>query len=141
MSPGVTYADVDRRIEIISGLPEQSSEVRRVSDLRPLPFVVLLGEPGMGKSTVFEREARLANASVLKVRGFIRLELPPPLSSFFSTASTNIAPTAARQTKRTLSLPRSRTFTPRIGAYPVGLKTGEKKLTSNRFRVPPTAHP
>jgi hypothetical protein len=50
-------AEVDRRVQVIDGSEDQRDSIRRVSDLRPAPFVVLLGEPGIGKSTVFGVEA------------------------------------------------------------------------------------
>jgi hypothetical protein len=59
------HADIDRRIEVIDG-PKGS--VRHVSDLRALPFVVLLGEPGIGKSTVLEDEAAHEGLHIIKVR-------------------------------------------------------------------------
>jgi hypothetical protein len=64
--PGL--ATIDRRVEVIAGSDDQRASIRRVSDLRPLPFVVLLGEPGIGKSTVLDAEAAREGAPVLKVR-------------------------------------------------------------------------
>jgi len=64
--PGV--AAIDRRVEVIDGSDEQRASIRRVSELRPLPFVVLLGEPGIGKSTVLDVEAAREGAPVFKVR-------------------------------------------------------------------------
>jgi hypothetical protein len=61
-------ATIDRRVEVIDGTADQRALIRRVSDLRPLPFVVLVGEPGIGKSTVFDVEAAREGAPVLKVR-------------------------------------------------------------------------
>jgi hypothetical protein len=60
------HADIDRCIEVIDG--QKDGSVRRLSDLRGLPFVVLLGEPGIGKSTVLEDEAALEGLRVIKVR-------------------------------------------------------------------------
>lgn len=59
---------IDRRIEVIDGPKDNQGAFRRVSDLRVLPFVVLLGEPGIGKSTVLETEAAHEGVPVLKVR-------------------------------------------------------------------------
>jgi hypothetical protein len=53
----IGVAAIGRRVEVIDGSDDQRASIRRVSDLRPLPFVVLLGEPGTGKSTVFDVEA------------------------------------------------------------------------------------
>jgi hypothetical protein len=65
--PNLAAADIDRRIKIIDG--EKNDYAReRVSDLRDLPFVVLLGEPGIGKSTVLKSEAAKENAPVSTVR-------------------------------------------------------------------------
>jgi hypothetical protein len=62
---------IDRRVEVIDGSDDQRASIRRVSELRPLPFVVLLGEPGIGKSTVFDAEAAREGAPVFKVRKLI----------------------------------------------------------------------
>jgi len=64
-------APIDRRVEVIAGSDDQRASIRRVSDLRPLPFVVLLGEPGIGKSTVLDAEAAREGAPVLKVRKLV----------------------------------------------------------------------
>lgn len=63
-----TIAVIDRRVEVIDGARNDQNAIRRVSDLRALPFVVLLGEPGIGKSTVLEGEAAREGGPVLKVR-------------------------------------------------------------------------
>jgi hypothetical protein len=65
---GGTLADINRCVQVIDGTADQQVAIRRVSDLRPFPFVVLLGEPGIGKSTVFDIEAAREGAPVLKVR-------------------------------------------------------------------------
>jgi len=44
-------AVIDRRIQVVNGTAEQKASFRQVSDLRQIPFVVLLGEPGIGKSS------------------------------------------------------------------------------------------
>ena len=62
--PGVPT--IDRRVEVIDGSDDQRASIRRISELRPLPFVVLLGEPGIGKSTVLDVEAAREGAPVLK---------------------------------------------------------------------------
>src|SRR5437899_3135539 len=67
--PGV--ATIDRRVEVVEGSTDQRAAIRQVSDLRTLPFVVLLGEPGIGKSTIFDIEAAREGAPVLKVRGLM----------------------------------------------------------------------
>lgn len=64
-------AMVDRRVQIVEGIDNGADAVRRVSDLRPHPFVVLLGEPGIGKSTVLRAEAELAGTRCATVREMI----------------------------------------------------------------------
>ena len=54
--PTLIAADIDRRVKVIDGEGKDNRTVERVSDLRSMPFVVLLGEPGIGKSTVLARE-------------------------------------------------------------------------------------
>jgi len=66
-----SFAFIDRRIELLEGPDNQKSLIRRVSDLRKLPFVVLLGEPGIGKSTVLKNEAAEEGASLTSVRELI----------------------------------------------------------------------
>lgn len=63
-----SLASIDRRVKVLTGSADQRASVRWVSQLRPLPFVVLLGEPGIGKSTVFGMEAGYERVPVLKVR-------------------------------------------------------------------------
>lgn len=64
-------ASVDRRVKVLKGVPEDAPPVLHVSDLRRYRYVVLVGEPGMGKSTVLAREAEAAETRVLTVRAFI----------------------------------------------------------------------
>ena len=61
-------ADIDRRVKVIDGEGKGDRSIERVSDLRAMPFVVLLSEPGIGKSTVLAREAANEGASVISVR-------------------------------------------------------------------------
>src|SRR5262249_39653079 len=61
-------AQIDRRVQVVDPSAGYEGVIRKVSDLRAFPFVVLLGEPGMGKSTVLEAEATLDGTSVLTVR-------------------------------------------------------------------------
>jgi len=61
-------ADIDRRVKVLDGDGSDDRTIERVSDLRAMPFVVLLGEPGIGKSTVLAREAASEGASVISVR-------------------------------------------------------------------------
>jgi hypothetical protein len=64
-------AVIDRRIEVVEGSDEQKRTISRVSQLRGLPCVVLLGEPGSGKTTVLQSEARRQDTAAIKVRALI----------------------------------------------------------------------
>src|ERR1039457_238709 len=66
--PSSVAADIDRRVKVIDGSGNGDRSIERVSDLRALPFVVLLGEPGIGKSTVLASEAAREGAPVISVR-------------------------------------------------------------------------
>src|SRR5260370_28690526 len=66
--PNSADADIDRRVKVTVGEGNDDRSIERVSDLRAMPFVVLLGEPGIGKSTVFAREAANEGASVISGR-------------------------------------------------------------------------
>lgn len=59
---------LDRRIEVVSGAAGVSRTYRRMSDLGGAPFVVLLGAPGMGKSTAFALAASADGTQAHKVR-------------------------------------------------------------------------
>ncbi len=70
--PTLPPAPLDQRVKLLTELPVEATPVLRVSDLRAWPHVVLLGEPGMGKSTVLEREAAAAAGTrPLTVRAFV----------------------------------------------------------------------
>ena len=60
---------LDRRVRMVD--EGEDGVEKRVSDLRTEPFVVLLGEPGIGKSRVLEEEAEHAGTSVVTVRDII----------------------------------------------------------------------
>jgi hypothetical protein len=79
---------IDRRLRILEGLPiaaegagtpsdadatqrRSGSTETTVSALRGQPFVVLLGEPGIGKTTVIEAEAKTGGTRAVKVRELI----------------------------------------------------------------------
>lgn len=64
-------AILDRRVALIDGPKALATSIQRVSDLRSHPFIVLLGEPGIGKSTVLEAEAAYAGSRLFKVRELI----------------------------------------------------------------------
>lgn len=79
-------AGIDRRVAIPSADEGRESETRRVSDLRWEPYVVLLGEPGIGKSTVFRIEAEQGGDTVLRVRQLVNGRRPPPGTTLFIDA-------------------------------------------------------
>jgi hypothetical protein len=60
--------DIDRRIRMLGDKERDDGGIARISDLRDLPFVVLLGEPGIGKSTVLAAEAAREELRVVTVR-------------------------------------------------------------------------
>jgi hypothetical protein len=84
--PNASVSVIDRSVEVLDGSVEQRKSVRRVSDLRTFPFVVLLGEPGIGKSTVFGIEAAHEQVPVLKVREFMTEGQPVASTSLFLDA-------------------------------------------------------
>jgi hypothetical protein len=61
---------IDRRVRVLSS-EESDGRTLTVSDLRDRPFLVLLGEPGIGKTTVLNTEAEAEDRSVIKVRELI----------------------------------------------------------------------
>lgn len=69
--PSLPAAPLDRRVEVLACSPTDAQAVNRVSALRAWPFVVMLGEPGMGKSTVLGQEAQAVQAGVVTVRSFL----------------------------------------------------------------------
>ncbi|MFH1796353.1 MAG: hypothetical protein ABIF45_17825 [Pseudomonadota bacterium] len=79
-------AAIDRRVAIHSTDEGRESETRRVSDLRREPFLVLLGEPGIGKSTVFKTEAEQEDGTLLRVRQLVNGRRPPPGATLFLDA-------------------------------------------------------
>lgn len=82
-------APLDRRVQIQN---DGQSEVWPLSALRDRPFLVLIGEPGMGKSTALDHEAQAENGEVITCREAMN---GIPLSGgqrFISTHSTSTAP-------------------------------------------------
>jgi len=73
---------LDRRVEVLSGTKEQMATIQTVSGLRELNYYVLLGEPGVGKSTVFTGEAQAENAVVQSVRDAM-FEEPSGIDTMF----------------------------------------------------------
>ena len=63
---------MDRRISVIAGLDKQEIlGIQTLSDLAAYPKVVLLGEPGIGKTTALNFMADRERASVINVRSLI----------------------------------------------------------------------
>lgn len=62
---------IDRRVRVSKPAGSAWESECRISDLRVEPFVVLLGEPGIGKSTVLKQEAEHENARALTVRDLV----------------------------------------------------------------------
>ena len=84
--PKSADADIDRRIKIVDGKENGNRSIERVSDLRAMPFVVLLGEPGIGKSTVLAKEAANEGVSVVSVRELMTGTEAPPGACLFLDA-------------------------------------------------------
>lgn len=78
-----TTVFIDRRIKVIEG-PERLHNIERelrVSDIRPYPYVVFLGEPGCGKSTIFKDEANIGSATLINARQFLSVQTDSPGTS------------------------------------------------------------
>jgi len=84
--PNSADADIDRRVKVTVGEGNDDRSIERVSDLRAMPFVVLLGEPGIGKSTVLAREAANEGASVISVRELMTGTRAQPDATLFLDA-------------------------------------------------------
>lgn len=76
---------IDRFVQVLDGT-NKSSEPRRVSTLRDLHFLVLLGKPGVGKSTVLEIEAAHAGQKAIKARDLINRPTPPDHDTLYLDA-------------------------------------------------------
>lgn len=86
VAPIKSIALLDRRVQVIEGHPQRPDGEYRVSDLRSEPFVIFLGEPGIGKSIVLGQEASLENADVIKVRELINGVSPASRATLFLDA-------------------------------------------------------
>lgn len=62
---------LDRRVSVIEGVSKDAHLIRSVRDLRRFKRVVLIGEPGMGKSAVLEKEAQDAHTKKINVRTLV----------------------------------------------------------------------
>lgn len=76
---------IDRRVQILDGAADQQP-ITTVSALRDAAHLVLLGEPGIGKTTVLETEAAAAGTDVVKVRELINETVDPPAGTLFLDA-------------------------------------------------------
>lgn len=72
---------IDRRVQILEG--PRNGEAVAVSDLRSDPFIVLLGEPGIGKTTVLDNEAAAEGVAIIKVRELINETVEVPGGPLF----------------------------------------------------------
>lgn len=71
-------ATLDRRVRVEKRAGSHGPTFHRISELRTSPFVVILGEPGIGKSTVLEQEAASEHTVARKVRDVVTgVELQP----------------------------------------------------------------
>ncbi len=59
---------IDRRVKIIERKKSLTPTIVRVSELRDYPKLVLLGEPGIGKTTVLRTEAAADKTEIVTVR-------------------------------------------------------------------------
>ena len=73
MRPPAQIADLDR---LVSRIDTDPAERRRLANYREVDRYVLLGEPGIGKSTAFEREAKAAGTEPVSAMAFVRGKRP-----------------------------------------------------------------
>jgi hypothetical protein len=71
LSNRTPQVELDRRVSVVEGVSEDAHLIRTVSDLRRFRRVVLIGEPGMGKSAVLRQEAHESNSKMISVRTLI----------------------------------------------------------------------
>ena len=74
---------LDRQVVVVEGIKEGSPLVHTVSDLRRFKRVVLIGEPGMGKSAALAQEAKEVGSSKINVRTLVN---SPTQNSFSGRA-------------------------------------------------------
>ena len=63
--------ELDRWIRVVAPNRREMAAPQRLSSIRDIPFVVLLGEPGIGKSTVLEEEAAFTGDPCINVAEFM----------------------------------------------------------------------
>ncbi|MDW9689376.1 hypothetical protein GOB50_30945 [Sinorhizobium meliloti] len=79
----MTAAPLDRRVNVQLGA--ETFELH-LSELRDKPYVILLGEPGIGKSTALEHEAAAEGGEVLTCREVMNGALPSGLVTAYLDA-------------------------------------------------------
>jgi hypothetical protein len=84
--PNSAAADIDRHVKVIDGEGNDDRSIERISDLRARPYVVLLGEPGIGKSTVLASEAASEGLPVISVRELMTGTSAQPDATLFLDA-------------------------------------------------------
>lgn len=62
---------LDRRVSVVEGISKDAHLIRSVRDLRRFKRVVLIGEPGMGKSAVLRQEAQDTHSQKINVRTLV----------------------------------------------------------------------
>lgn len=78
---------MNRRILVIDGLDKQERQViQTISDLSFYPQIILLGEPGIGKSTALRFMANSAESNVMSVRAFMNGAISNPDKPLFLDA-------------------------------------------------------
>ncbi|MCZ4365495.1 NACHT domain-containing protein [Sulfitobacter dubius] len=83
MNINTSQVALDRRVSIVEGVSKGAHLIRTVSDLRRFSRVVLIGEPGMGKSAVLRQEAQDADSKKINVRSLVN---SPAETKFFKRA-------------------------------------------------------
>lgn len=139
--PRQRKARLDRRVAIIDDPGGDRNRVQRVSDLRSLPFVVLLGEPGMGKSTVLEGEAALEGVPLLTVRELMTGLEAHSATTVFLDALDEYRIDGSRQDKVHGLAKAITAYSRRAGDCRADRRIGGRKLISRQSRKQPEELP
>jgi hypothetical protein len=81
----LNVVDIDRSIRVVSPNSASEEQLERLSDLRDQKVVVVLGDPGLGKTTALKREAEATGGAFMSIRQFgLRLdhEIPQDVPLF-----------------------------------------------------------